>query len=59
MKILRQHLPLYGWVAALGILAFMLGIRVGRDHPRPVWEQYGIHLFHYQPSFLDWLNSHI
>jgi hypothetical protein len=56
---MRQHLPLYGLVMVLGILAFLLGVRTGRDHPRPMWEQYGIHLFQHQNSFMDWLNRHI
>lgn len=57
MAALRHHFLLYGWVMIIVVLTFALGVRLGRQHPYPV--DYGFHLFHQEPSILDWFDRHV
>ena len=59
MTALRHHMPLYGWIMIVVVLAFALGIRLGRHHPYPAYDVGGFHLFHHEPGIFDWFDRHV
>ncbi len=53
---MRQYLPVYGGAIMLTLMAFALGIRVGRDNPYPLpldLKSRFVHLFHHHPTVFD------